>query len=99
MWNVTLFEPTDYCRETGERTMRVVRSASAFGNVWGWFDGGSDLRFSSGKKKKAKPKFRLLLWSGWRDLNPRPLRPERSALPSCATARFATVGNITRTEV
>ena len=25
--------------------------------------------------------------SGWRDLNPRPLRPERSALPSCATAR------------
>ncbi len=26
-------------------------------------------------------------WSGWRDLNPRPLRPERSALPSCATAR------------
>lgn len=26
--------------------------------------------------------------SGWRDLNPRPLRPERSALPSCATPRF-----------
>ena len=26
-------------------------------------------------------------WSGWRDLNPRPLRPERSALPSCATPR------------
>lgn len=25
--------------------------------------------------------------SGWRELNPRPLRPERSALPSCATAR------------
>ena len=25
--------------------------------------------------------------SGRRDLNPRPLRPERSALPSCATAR------------
>ena len=25
--------------------------------------------------------------SGWRDLNSRPLRPERSALPSCATAR------------
>src|SRR5213596_591311 len=29
----------------------------------------------------------LLIWSGWRDLNPRPLRPERSALPSCATPR------------
>ena len=27
------------------------------------------------------------IWSGWRDLNPRPLRPERSALPSCATPR------------
>ncbi len=25
--------------------------------------------------------FRSKLWSGWRDLNPRPLRPERSALP------------------
>ena len=25
--------------------------------------------------------------SGWRDLNPRPLRPERSALPGCATPR------------
>ena len=25
--------------------------------------------------------------SGWRDLNPRPLRPERSALQSCATPR------------
>src|SRR5271170_430177 len=29
----------------------------------------------------------LLWWSGCRDLNPGPLRPERSALPSCATAR------------
>ena len=28
-----------------------------------------------------------LTQSGWRDLNPRPLRPERSALPSCATPR------------
>src|SRR5947209_5968046 len=27
--------------------------------------------------------------SGWPDLNWRPLRPERSALPSCATARGA----------
>ena len=44
--------------------------------------------------KKAEPKFRLEL-SGWRDLNPRPLRPERSALPSCATARLATDVDIT----
>src|SRR4051812_34487552 len=28
-------------------------------------------------------------WSGRRDLNPRPLRPERSALPNCATPRGA----------
>src|SRR5690554_2033960 len=28
--------------------------------------------------------------SGWRDLNPRPLRPERSALPGCATPRVMT---------
>src|SRR4051812_4697194 len=26
-------------------------------------------------------------WSGRRDLNPRPYRPERYALPSCATPR------------
>jgi hypothetical protein len=31
----------------------------------------------------------LVLWSGWGDLNSRPLRPERSALPSCATPRPA----------
>ena len=30
-------------------------------------------------------------WSRWRDLNPRPLRPERSALPNWATPRNTTV--------
>ena len=29
----------------------------------------------------------LLKWSGRRDSNPRPLRPERSALANCATSR------------
>src|SRR5699024_1723689 len=33
--------------------------------------------------------------SGWRDLNPRPLRPERSALPSCATPRGTTRDTLT----
>lgn len=33
--------------------------------------------------------------SGWRDLNPRPLRPERSALPSCATPRWWLPGSRT----
>jgi hypothetical protein len=28
-----------------------------------------------------------LPWSGWRDLNPRPLAPKASALPNCATPR------------
>ncbi len=28
-----------------------------------------------------------LVWSGREDLNLRPLRPERSALPGCATPR------------
>ena len=28
-----------------------------------------------------------IMWSGSRDLNPGPLRPERSALPDCATPR------------
>ena len=38
-------------------------------------------------------------WSGWRDLNPRPLRPERSALPSCATPRaFPTIAVTGREE-
>ena len=29
----------------------------------------------------------IYLWLGKRDLNPRPPRPERGALPSCATTR------------
>src|SRR5262249_40595029 len=33
-------------------------------------------------------------WSGWRDLNPRLLRPERSALPNCATTRLRTPGAV-----
>jgi hypothetical protein len=42
--------------------------------------------------------------SGWRDLNSRPLDPQSSALPSCATARgpligaTATSGNSTTTK-
>ena len=30
----------------------------------------------------------LYKWSGWRDLNPRPQRPERCALANCATPRY-----------
>ena len=30
----------------------------------------------------------VLLWSKWRDSNPRPFGPEPNALPSCATPRY-----------
>jgi len=42
---------------------------------------------TDGKGAASELRTRPLTWSGWRDLNPRPLRPERSALPSCATPR------------
>ncbi len=39
-------------------------------------------------RKRPLPAWGVALtWSGWPDLNRRPLRPERSALPSCATPR------------
>jgi hypothetical protein len=56
---------------------------------------GSNPRSNDGQTIKGLIIFsmiRPLTWdflSGWRDLNPRPLRPERSALPSCATPRLA----------
>lgn len=37
--------------------------------------------------KKARSSDLALHRSGWRDLNPRPPRPERGTLPSCATSR------------
>ena len=39
-------------------------------------------------KKTAQPcMIERFLWSGWQDLNLRPLDPQSSALPSCATLR------------
>jgi hypothetical protein len=37
---------------------------------------------------------RNLNWSGMEDLNLRPLRPERSALPDCANARILKPGGL-----
>ena len=31
----------------------------------------------------------LAVWSGWADLNRRPPRPKRGALPYCATPRYS----------
>ena len=44
-------------------------------------------------KAKKEPQLRvcvsrLSIWSRWQDLNLRPLRPERSALPNWATPRY-----------
>ena len=56
----------------------------------GWFlygltqpkGGPIPLRFARGAAAPLDPP-----WSGRRDLNPRPQRPERCALPNCATSR------------
>ena len=37
--------------------------------------------------KEEAPGCNRVVWSGRKDLNLRPLRPERSALPGCATPR------------
>ena len=39
-------------------------------------------------KKKPKQFAFGFFWSEWRDLNPRPLPPQGSALPNCATPRL-----------
>lgn len=39
-------------------------------------------------QKTTRSKSSRFFSSGWRDLNPRPLDPQSSALPSCATTRF-----------
>ncbi len=39
------------------------------------------------RRPTAVRRYGPMTWSGWGDLNSRPLRPERSALPSCATPR------------
>ena len=46
-------------------------------------------RVRSGPATTQDDARQLFVWSGRRDLNPRPLRPERSALPNCATPRGA----------
>lgn len=61
---------------------RCVEERCSQEGMWG---GGMSER---GEKKQGfESHSKPCEWSGWRDLNPRPLRPERSALPSCATAR------------
>ena len=43
---------------------------------------------STERPQKNRHAWRLIFWSGRQDLNLRPLHPQRSALPDCATARL-----------
>ena len=49
--------------------------------------GGFEPPTSCSPSKRADQPAPHPVWSGWRDLNPRPLGPEPSALPNCATSR------------
>ena len=49
----------------------------------------SKIRLRKREKQAASVFTACRRWSRWQDLNLRPLRPERSALPSWATPRFA----------
>ena len=40
------------------------------------------------KAEKLTQRESIKSWSEWRDLNPRPLHPQYSALPGCATLRL-----------
>lgn len=48
------------------------------------------------ERVKGQPDSRTSGWSGRRDSNPRPLRPERSALPGCATPRYQLLEGVHR---
>ncbi len=46
------------------------------------------MRYIGGKPQVACPKGMKKMWSGWEELNLRPLPPEDSALPDWATPRL-----------
>ncbi len=62
-------------RHGNEHVRRIIRGA------------GAGCRVQTRKKRPRRTASDLPMWSGCRDLNPGPLRPERSALPNCATPR------------
>ena len=88
------FPPGDY-RAGAVRSQRLVSSRSVSdalqsspGGAWAYRLGGIELVI--GQKNAPLAGAREALQSGWRDLNPRPPRPERGALPGCATPRRCT---------
>ena len=64
-----------------------IRQASWQPEIWGATPNLAASPRKAERKKSPGPNGPGDYRSGWRDLNPRPLRPERSALPSCATPR------------
>ena len=73
-----------YSRDTGPRSERDGRRS---GTLTGPPRGNDGKLMGQAQQHLPQPA------SGWRDLNPRPLRPERSALPSCATPRVPWKGH------
>ncbi len=69
-----------------------------FASPWGpelHREGGRGATGLLGERGRERPGHRLgapASASGWRDSNPRPRRPERRALPSCATPRCPQLG-------
>ena len=77
----------DYCTQDTFCNVQNSRGTAEVGGI-----GMTTLpETGSGISEVASP---IKVWgrlkeeSGWRDSNPRPLRPERSALPNCATSRI-----------
>ena len=88
------FRQGDY-RAGAVRSQRLTSSRSVSdalqsspGGAWAYRLGGIELVI--GQKNAPLAGAREALQSGWRDLNPRPPRPERGALPGCATPRRCT---------
>ena len=87
-WGKTVIDSKKSCLKSGRITAnKIYRGAAGYFNR-------TIFRFlcrplKTGMKKARKPHgYGLFDWSGWQDLNLRPLRPERSALPNCATPRY-----------
>ena len=75
-----------------QKALRPFWGAPDHERAWRWDTRGRVLRSHSNKQNTHREKSLWVFWSRRRDLNPRPLGPEPSALPNCATPRsFAAI--------
>jgi hypothetical protein len=72
---------------TGEFGMTEIMTPETFVYILARADIAT-IRFAATQNINVKHGGQVITRSGRRDLNPRPLEPHSSALPSCATARF-----------